>query len=214
MSLPTLLKGLARYTGGLDAEVTPGVDKQSNLLVAQGNPPYMETRRRGEGWNVMTSTALTPLAALPTTAAHLEVYNNGSRLIVVSDLHVWRLLGTAVVLGECLFAMITTKKAIPTLTAQVLYSMSGKPLITPTATSEVVTGVGTSVIANGWQPYGFPSMTLNAATPGTGYSVPIDGKLQVPPGCSLCLELCASVATASTFHIGCTFDLVTATKEA
>jgi len=213
MPMASLMKMLARYTGGGDAEVAVSADKQRNALVSQGNPDYLEVRRRGEGWNIMTSSALTPLAALPTTAAHLEVYNNGSRLIVVSDLHVWRLLGTAVVLGECLFAMISTAKAVPSLTAQNMYSMSGKAFIVPTATSEVVTGVGTTVIANGWQPYGPPSMTLNAATPGTGYSVPINGKLIVPPGCSLCLELCASVATATTFHIGVTFDFVSATVE-
>lgn len=208
------MKLISRFTGGGDAEVSASADSLKNLLIAQGIPSYAETRRRGEAWTVQTSTALTPLAALPTTAAHLEVYNNGTRLVVVSDLHAWRLLGTAAVLSECLFAMITTAKAVPTLTAQVLYSLCGKPLITPTATSEIVTGVGTTVIANGWQPYGQPvGMPTNAATPGQGWSVPINGKLIVPPGCSLCLELCASVATASTFHIGVTFDLVTATLE-
>lgn len=214
MGMAFVLKALARYTGGADAEVSAGVDALKNLLVAQGNPPYTETRRRGDGWNVLTSTALTPLAALPTTTAHLELYNNGARVAVVSDLHVYRLLGTAVAVGEILFAMISTAKAIPTLTAQTLYSMNGKAAVVPTATSEIVTGVGTTVIANGWQPYGPPAAYLAAATPGSGYSVAIDGKLQIPPGCSLCLELAASVATASSFHIGVTFDMVSMTQEA
>jgi len=212
MGMQFLAKAIQRFNGGSD-EVGQSLDEQKNLLVAQGNPGYAETRRRGEGWTVMTSTALTPLAALPTTAAHLELYNNGSRLAVVSDLHLWRLVGTAVAVGECLFAMITTAKAIPTLTAQVLYSLAGKASVTPTATSELVTGVGTTVIANGWQPYGSPQAYLAAATPGAGSSVPIDGKLIIPPGASLCIELCASVATASSFHIGVTFDWVSATVE-
>lgn len=208
-----LIKLKNRFTGGNEGEVDASADAQRNLLVALGNPSYAEVRRRGEGWNVLTSTALTPLAVLPTTVARLELWNNGSRLAVVSDLHVWRLLGSAVGLGENLFAMITTTKAVPALTAQTFYSMSGKDFKVPTVTSEMVTGIGTTVVANGWQPYGPPSAYLGAATPGTGYNVPIDGKLIIPPKCSLCLQLTASVATASAFHIGVTFDWVKADVE-
>ena len=159
---------LKQRFNGKDGEVPGGADNQKNLLVAAGNPSYAEIRRKGEGWNVLTSTALTPLAALPTTVARLEMFNNGSRLAVVSDLHLWRLLGTAVGLGENIFAMISTVKAAPTLTAQTLYSMSGKPLVVPTALSEMVTGIGTTVIANGWQAYGPGAAYLGAPTPGPG----------------------------------------------
>jgi hypothetical protein len=214
MAMPVLSKFISRFTGGLNAEVSGSADAQINQLIAQGNPAYMETRRRGEGWTVQNSTAQAAIAALPTTTAHLEIYNNGSRLAVVSDLHLWRLVGTAVGLGEVLFAMISTVKAVPTLTAQTLYSMSGKAFIVPTATSEIVTGVGTTVIANGWQPYGLPAAYLGAATPGTGSNVPINGKLQIPPNCSLCLCVIASVNTASAFHLGVTFDMVSAAVEA
>ncbi len=214
MGMAFLAKALARYTGGLDAEVSASADRQKNLLTAQGNPSYTEVRRRGQGWTVQNSTAQAAIAALPTTTAHLELFNNGSRVAVVSDLHLWRLVGTAVGLGEILFAQITTVKAVPTLTAQTLFSMNGKAFIVPTATSEMVTGVGTTVIANGWQPYGFPAAYLGAATPGTGSHIPIDGKLQIPPQCSLCLCVIASVNTASAFHLGVTFDWVTMTQEA
>tara|TARA_Y100000310_G_scaffold65548_2_gene61048 strand:- start:7321 stop:7959 length:639 start_codon:yes stop_codon:yes gene_type:complete len=207
------IRGLQRFTGGGEAEVNIGADKQKNLLVAQGNPPYAEVRRRGDAWTVFTTTAITPLAARPTTTARLELYNNGARAAVVSDLHAWRLLGTAVGVGEVLFAMLT-KKAVPTLTAQALYSLSGKDLITPVVTSEMVTGIGTTVVENGWQPYGPPAGYLAAATPGAGWSVPIDGKLQIYPGMSLCLQIVASVATASAFHIGVTWDWVTMSVEA
>jgi hypothetical protein len=213
MSIPSIIKVTNNFTGGLNAEVSASADAQKNLLVAAGNPGYFETRRRGQGWTVQNSTAQAAIAALPTTTAHLELYNNGSRLAVVSDLHLWRLVGTAVGLGEVLFAMISTQKAIPTLTAQTLYSLCGKAPVVPTATSEMVTGVGTTVIATSWQPYGFPAAYLGAATPGTGSSVPIDGKLIIPPGCSLCLAVIASVNTASAFHFGCTFDWVSASIE-
>jgi len=153
------------------------------------------------------------VVVIPTTTAHLEIYNNGSRLMVVSDLYMWRLVGTAVGLGETIWAMVTTQKAIPTNDALVLYSMSGKAFITPTATSEIVTSEDSTVVANGWQPFGYPEAYLGAATPGTGQSVAIDGKLVVPPGCSLCVTVTGSVNTASAVHCGATFDLVSATQE-
>ena len=215
MGMAFLAKALARYTGGADAEVGASIDAQKNLLVSQGNPAYTETRRRGDGWTVAAATAFAALVDVPTTTARVELYNNGSRVAVVSDLHCFRLLGTAVGVGECIWAMISTVKVAPTLTALVLYSMNGKALVTPTAASEMVTGVGTTVVANGWMPYGAPAAYLAAATPGAGWSVPINGKLQIPPGCSLCLQVVASVNTAAAFQtLGATFDWVSMAQEA
>jgi len=212
MGMQFLQKHLARFNGGSD-EVSTSGDAQRNMLVAQGNPSYMETRRRAESWSVFLATASEALAAMPDALAHLELHNNGSRLVVVSDLHLWRLLGTAAGVGEHLWVMVT-KKAIPSLGALVLYSNSGKAAITPTATSEIVTGIDTTVIADGWMPYGPGAAYLAAATPGTGFNLPIDGKLIVPPGCSICLAIGASVATNLAFHCGITYDLVNATVEA
>jgi len=211
--MQSLIKVKNNFTGGLESEVNAVADAQKNILTSAGNPGYFETRRRGDSWNIMTSTEFAALVAVPTTTARLEVYNNGSRLLVVSDLHMWRLIGTAVAVGETLWAMVTTAKAIPSLTAQTMYSLCGKAFKVPTATSEVVTGVGTTVIANGWAPYGAPQAYLGAATPGAGQSAPIDGKLIVPPGCSLCIQVAASVNTASAFYCGVTFDLVTGSVE-
>ncbi len=209
-----VLTKFKQYFPGGNEEVTAGGDNQKNQLVASGNPNYMEVRRRGEGYNVLTSTAFAALTAVPTTVTRLEMYNNGNRLAVVSDLHLWRLIGSAVGLGENIWAMVTTAKALPTLTAQTLFSMSGKPSVVPTATSEMVTGIGTTIIANGWQAYGVGAAYLGAATPGTGFHVPIDGKLIIPPGTSLCLQVTASVTTAAAFHMGVTFDWVNATVDA
>ena len=212
MGMQFLAKAIQRFNGGSD-EVGTSLDAQKNLLVAQGNPGYAETRRRNDGWTVFLATASEALVAFPASLAHLELHNNGSRLAVVSDLHLWRVLGTAVAVGEHLWVQVTTK-AIPTLGALVLYGMSGKTSVTPTATSEMVTGIDSTVIADGWMPYGPGASYLAAATPGTGFNLPIDGKLIIPPGCSLCVAIGASVNTASAFHCGVTFDWVNATVEA
>lgn len=208
------IRGSQGYTGGGDAKVNIAADVQKNLLVGQGNPPYMETARRGQGWNVSLASGVAPLVAVPTTIAALEVFNSGSRLMVIRDLFAFRLLGTAAAQTWSLWAMVTTTKAVPTLTALTLYSTEGKAALTPTAASEIVTGVGTTVVANGWRPYGPPvGYITEAAVPNAAFSWPIDGKIIVPKNCSLCLHV-VGATTAGTCTVGFSYDLVTATVEA
>ncbi len=205
------MKMRQRFTGGNDNGVEPGADAQKNLLVASGNPSYAEVRRRGEGWTVQTTTLFAPLTAIPTTVAILELYNNGARLLVVSDVFAMHVLATAVVQTHAIYAGITTKKKSPTLTALAVNSLSGKELKTTSVDSELVTGVGTTIISNGWRPWGgLQNFNLGAATPGESWSVPVDGKLTVPPGASLVLHVAGALATASSFQMGCDFDWVSA----
>ena len=195
--------------GGGDVERRGEISKNGDLFVTQGMPPYCDIRCRGEGWTVQTVTLLTPLTAIPTATAALELFNNGKRKLVVSDLFASHILATAIVQTHAIYAQITTLKAVPTLTALAINSLSGKGAITPTAQSERVTGVGTTVVANGWRPWGnLQNFNLAAATPGESWSVPVDGKLVVPPLASLCLHIVGSLATASSFQVGCDFDWV------
>ncbi|MGH8524963.1 MAG: hypothetical protein ACREXY_12345 [Gammaproteobacteria bacterium] len=181
----------------------------SNIL-----PPFTEIARRGTGFTVGTTTLFAPLAAYPTTTAILEVFNNGSRLMVISDLYASQILSTAATQTYAIFAMVSTLKAVPTLTALSLFSLSGAAIVTPTAASEIVTGVGTTVVANGWRPYGVvQSWGTAAATPGNSWSAPIDGRLVVPPGASLCMHVVGSLATASTFQCGMSAYMVSMPQE-
>ena len=213
--MDSLMKMVQRFTGGGDGEVSVSGDKQKNVLVAAGNPSYMEIRRRGEGWTVQTTTLFAPLVAVPSTVAILELYNNGDRLCVISDFHGLQLLATTAAQSYGIYATMTTKKAVPSLTALAIHSLSGKPLVTPTAESELVTGVGTTIVANGWLPYGpVQAWGAGTATPGNSWSVPMDGKLIIPPGVSLGLHVVGALATASSFQVGVSFDWVTGTVEA
>lgn len=180
-----------------------------SLKIAQGLPHYTALALAGEGKTVRTATLFAPLVAYPTTAAALEVYNNGPRTLVVADFFAAQILSTAASQTYAIYGMVTTKKTVPTLTALDLASMSGGPLITPTADSEIVTGVGTTVVANGWRPFGAVQAWGTAtATPGNAWSAPVDGMLIAPPGCSVCVHIVGALATASTFQAGVSFFLV------
>lgn len=209
------IRGIQRYTGAGDVQVNLNADFNKNLVTADGMPPYTEIARRGEGYTVGTSTLFAPLVAYPTTTAALEVYNNGTRALIVSDFYAAQILSTAATQTYAIYAMVTTLKAVPTLTAVTMYSMSGKSAITPTAAGEIVTGIGTTVIANGWRPWGaVQAWGTAAATPGNSWSVPVEGKIVVPPGASVCMHVVGSLATASTFQCGMTFYLNGLTVEA
>lgn len=185
-------------------------NESSEQLIAQGLPQYTEMSRLGDGWTIQTATAFAPVAAVPSTTARLELFNNtagaSSKVMVVKDLFAFQLLSTAATQTYSIWAMVTTTKAAPTNTALDLCSLSGKPKITTTAASQVVSAVDTTVVANGWRPWGSVQAWGDAAaTPGNAWSAPVDGALLVPPGASLCVVVAGSIATASSFHCGATF---------
>ncbi len=180
---------------------------QSQGIYAQGNPPYTEITRQGNGWNVQTATAFTPVAAVPTTTAALEIFNNtagnSSITLVIDSIFAFQLLSTAAVQTYGTWAMVTTQKAAPSNTALDIFSQSGRPKYTTTAASRVISAINTTVVANGWRPYGpVAPFSLAAATPGSSFVGEVSGRLLVPPGCSLAVTVAGSVATASSFQVG------------
>ena len=203
------VKVLATQRGGAAGAQT--VPLQTNelheLLTAQGLPPYSEMTRKGNGWSVQTATLMAPLVAIPTTVAALEIYNNMSKtVLMVDDLFAAQVLSTAASQTYAIFACVSTKKAAPTNTALSVFSSSGRASYATTAAGRIVTGIGTTVVANGWRPWGPPQPWGTAtATPGNAWSVPIEGRLMVPPGCALLLHLMGALATASTFQVGASF---------
>ena len=186
-----------------------GVDltQFGSLPTSQVLPPYFEMARRGDGWTVQTATLFAPVAAYPGTTAKLEAHNNRpGYLMVIEGLFAAQVLSTAATQTYAIFAMVTTSKAKPTNTALVVASMSGRPIFTTTAESDLITAVDTTVVANGWRPWGNPqAWGTAAATPGNAWEAPVDGKLIVPPNCSLCVTPFGSLATASSFQCGFSF---------
>lgn len=176
------------------------------LLVSQDNLPFAEITRLGGGWTAQTATLFTPLTAVPTTTAALELRNNltSGMNMVISDVFADMILGTAAAQAFAIYACVTIPVTTAiTLTALTINSLSGRGPYTSAAGTRVVTGVGTTVVAAGWRPWGNPmSWGTAAATPGPSWNAAIDGKLLVPPGASLALHVVGSLATASSFQVG------------
>ena len=212
--MPTPVTAYGRVRGGLGATDERGVDMNESreLLTAQGLPPYTEMSRLGNGWTLL-SAAFTTVAAVPSTTAAQEIFNNtagpGAMTLVVADLFAFQLLSTAAAQTYGIWAQVTTQKAAPTNGAQTFFSVSGRQSWASVAGGPLLTAAGTTVVANGWRPFGsVQAWGTAAATPGNAWNAPVDGKLIVPPGCSLCLTVAGSIATASSFQVGVQFYMV------
>lgn len=191
-------------------------NERKELLTAQGLPAYTEMTRLGDGWTVQTTTPFAPVAAYPSTTARLEIYNNmQNKSLIVADLFAAQILSTAATQTYAIYAMVTTRKAAPTNTALTVASLSGKQAFTTTAAGEILTAVDTTVVANGWRPWGNPqAWGTAAATPGNAWSAEVNGKLIVPPYCSLAIVVAGSIATASSFQCGASFYISQITPNA
>ncbi len=187
--------------GGADngqQKVVP-VNEANEQIVAQGLPPFTDLVRSNSGWSSMAILAVAQLVVRPTTVAAFEIWNGYTdKSLIVEDIFTFNLVSSAVVESFSIWAQVTAPKAAPSAGANVtINGMNGKPY-----GGAVVCGLGTTVIANGWRPYGTsPPIALGAATPGGALTANIDGRLIVPPGCSLCIHTVGST-TAWTFQNG------------
>ena len=113
-----------------------------------------------------------------------------------------------------IWAQVTISKAAPTAAALTIASRNGQAAVTGATGSFVVPAVDTTVVANGWRPFGpVQAWGTAAATPGNSLVAPVDGALIVPPGSSLCVCVVGSLATASTFQVGAGFYMVPLTMD-
>lgn len=210
--IETILRGMRRG-GTSDGDDKPiRVNQSDELLIAHGLPRFVEMARRYETQQVQTATLLAPLVAVPTTVAALELWVNISSTdtMIVESLFADQILSTAAAQEYAIYACVSLPKAIPTVTGLVVTNALGDNSgYTSAAGSQIVCGVGTTVVANGWRPYGPPhGGALAAATPMGSWEAPIDGRLIVRPGRALLLHIVGSLATASSFQVGAQFWMI------
>ncbi len=151
-----------------------------------------------------------PLVVIPTTLCIFELFNNTPDMVMeVQDLFLFHLLGTTVLHNQSLWACVVGEKAKPSLAGSILIgSQSGEPPVTATAASDVVPAMDTTVIANGWRPWGQPGPgVVSTALPGEAFSVAVDGKLLVPPKRSLAITAVDSLGTNDTVQVGASWAL-------
>lgn len=193
MNIQGYIRGLGDALRGLE------LSKAGDLFVVQGQAPGVEQTRRGLRYGTMATAAVAGLVVRPTTVAALEIYNNhATKSMVVDRIFSQMLVSTNVIESAILYAMVTRPKAAPTDAALAITSLSGHPA----ATRMVMTAASTTVVDNGWYPYG-EGFTKGAGgvVPHGGLTAEINGRIIVPPTCALCLHVLSSLV-GQTFTSG------------
>ena len=198
-----MLSGLFRGgSGGVTRKAE--LNGFGDLLVAGGAVPrYAEMARRGNGYSTMATGAVAALVVRPGTTAALEIQNvTAGKVMVVDRLFSHWLVQSTTALGSGagIYAMVTQPVNVDiTDAALAIRSLSGKPPQNKT----VLTAASTTVVDNGWFPYGttVKHESAGAVVPGGTLEALIEGRLLVPPRCSLCIHV-VSGYTADTFTSG------------
>jgi len=181
-------------------QATIALNQLGEQLAATGLPRGTEMVRRGTGWATISTSAVAGLVVRPTTTAAFEIFNGyaaGGKSLIIDQLFYFNLVSTNVIESFSGWAQVTAAKAAVTSGSFVVRGSSGKPYGGP-----VIAAASTTVIDSGWFPW------TNAFSKGAGGVVPhgaviaeVDGRLIVPPQCSLCLHVVSSLV-GQTFTQG------------
>lgn len=189
----------AQRKAGAFVQGQAALNEFNEQLVAGGLPPYAEGVRKGKGWGTMATAAVAALVVRPSTVAAFEIYNGYTTgpSLIIDRIFSHNLVTTAAVEGWSLWACVTSPKAAPTNGGFTVRGNSGKAY-----GGSVIAAAGTTILDSGWFPWTNGISTAGAGVTPFGAAVAnVEGRLIVPPTCSLCLHVVASL-TGQTFCSG------------
>ena len=184
-------------------------------LLATGGalPRYAEMARRGDGYATMATAAVAGLVVRPGTTAALSIQNNRSGFVMVIDrLFTHELVTSTTGLGggAAIYAMVSAGPVADLTDAPLtINSLSGKPAQIRT----ILAQASTTVVDNGWFPYGgsLKKESAGAVVPGGVIEALIEGRLMVPYKATLNLHV-VSGYTGDTFTSGAAWYWVPASE--
>lgn len=198
------------YTGSTSQEVD--MNRGGDLYVAQGLPDRTSIVSMGGSWvtQILTASAVVPVAAIPTTAANLQLYNGataaqGISLVIDSVFAIVQTSSGAAdfysLLGQIVGAGVA---AAPSAHLSIVSSMSGKIAGSSTYPGVVTRGLSvTTAVANQWFALGVTQNTA-ALTATAGLTMDYDcyGKYIVQPTGSFFVTGMSSTGATGKLVIG------------
>lgn len=176
------------------------LNEKFEQIISQGFPAYTEMTRRKNSWATMSTSAVAGLVVRPSTTAAFEIFNGystGGKSLIVDRLFWFNLVSTNVIEGFSGWAGVTIAKTAPSNGNFAVKSNMGQ-----TYTGPVIAAASTTIVDPGWFPWG------NAYNKGAGGVVPfgaisekVEGRLIVPPQCSLVMHVVSSLV-GQTFTQG------------
>jgi len=192
------LKILNRFFGGNKGERDAGADIDGNLLTAQGMPSGAEITRQGESWAMMATTAtLAAVVVRPSTVAMFEIFNayqSGGPSLIIDRVFYFNIVSTNVSESFSGWAQVSTPNRVAAAPTTGNFTVRGS---TGRAYGGAVIGTETAtVLDSGWFPWAESRWhTLGGVLPQGTAIGEVNGRLIVPPGASLGLQVVASLVT-------------------
>lgn len=181
-------------------------NSQGAQYVVQSLPPFAQLSAQGNVYVARTATAVAPVAALPTTASHLTLWNGESQTSGTGRSYVILSVGfttiasaAAAFVGQLICQMETIATAVPTGTAaSSIVGLSGLS----TGSSATILSAVTVANSGVWHPVG-PSYNAGAATAtiGLGGEFYTQGEYILRPGMRFDLAVFCSAAGSATCDI-------------
>lgn len=175
-------------------------NEKKEQLVAQGLPPYAELVRQGTGWGTMSTSAVAGLVVRPSTTAAFEIWNgypSGGKSLVIDRIFYFNLVSTNVIEGFSGWACVTAPKAAVTSGSFTVRGNSGQAYGGP-----VICQASSTIVDSGWFPWTEAYQKgAGGVVPFGATSVKVEGRLIVPPQCSLALHVVSSLV-GQTFTQG------------
>lgn len=195
-----LLEGVDATSVSNDEQIT--LTPQLEQLIAAGAAPYREIVRMGRAFQVMNTTAVAAVVAVPTTAIHLALYNNapdGGRSLVIDSVGALNVVSTAVAASAVVLGNIgQVRETAPTDAALAIKKLNGYAQGQVDTVARTTVGgtalPGTTGLVANWFPVTAAFAKAGAvATPGYGVWQQCDGRYIIPPGRYFALTVMANV---------------------
>jgi len=157
------------------------LNMRGDMIVEQALPERTELVRMGKSY-ILIGTAVAPVAALPTTAAHLSLWNgeqDDGLSYVIDTVGAWTAVsaGAAINIGMC--AQQNLGKISNPAGTLVPKSLNGRANYTGKGNGKASVTVTND---SAWHPVGVPLVSANTATLMMCVEYPVYGRYIVPPG--------------------------------
>jgi len=192
----------ANNRDGVGESIESQANSRGDLEIAQSLPPYAELTRLGSGYQAMTTSAVAALIARPSTTALFTLWNGeagGGLSYIIDRIFAQQLVSAAAASRWGIWACIhPVGMAAVTADITAIKSTRGKANYGGNARLDI----GATVGDDGWFPYGDQHDVEATGILGGGQgSVPIEGRIIIPPTAGISLHVVAS-SVNEDFNVG------------
>ena len=192
----------AKRTNGEDKR--PQVTDTGAQIVTNDLPPYAEITRQGEGYSVISTSAVAGLVVRPSTVAKVTLYNGegtGGKSLIIDRAFCFNLVGSGSSVYSLWLCVHQKGMTIPASDLAKGVTTNWKGNTGKQYNGSAIVDIGATVIDDGWYPWGQQATTVTVTTPGGVICAEVGGRLIVPPTAAISVQVVADV-TGATFTCG------------